>query len=232
MEYVVDRVDTMSTVFLGLTLGARDATTTSTIRFTQREYYQLFAYFNNIPELGRYLKYGNTPPLRDSADRIQEATLQCSNESSPQPNRRSDDQHHRNRDRHRHVWEKTLAAGLNWMPDKQLTAQVETAGRLDGKRVVDAGDKGDFGFYDKFSASAWIAPETTNGPIVTKAEDKEDGEGWGLYLVNGQLQVNLIKRKLDDSIRVETKNAIPAGRHHVTMSYNGSRMATGVQHLC
>ena len=41
--------------------------------------------------------------------------------------------------------------------------------------------------------------------------------------------MNLIKRKLDDSIRIETKNAIPAGRHHVAMTYDGSRMATGVR---
>ena len=207
-EYAVDRVDTMSTVFLGLTVGCARCHNHKYDPFTQREYYQLFAYFNNIPELGRYLKYGNTPPLVKAPtesqkkrlaelERVVAATEQAfacraTEIATAQA-----------------LWEKTLAAGLNWMPDKQLTAHVETAGRLDGKRVVDVGDKGAFGFYDKFSASAWIAPETPNGPIVTKAEDKEDGEGWGLYLVNGKLQVNLIKRKLDDSIRVETKNTIP-----------------------
>ena len=29
---------------------------------TQHEYYQVFAYFNNIPENGRALKEGNSPP--------------------------------------------------------------------------------------------------------------------------------------------------------------------------
>ena len=42
--------------------------------------------------------------------------------------------------------------------------------------------------------------------------------------------MNLIKRKLDDSIRVETKETVPLGAwHHVAMTYDGSRMATGVQ---
>ena len=62
VEYAVDRVDTMSTVFLGVTLGCARCHNHKYDPFTQREYYQLFAYFNNIPELGRYLKYGNTPP--------------------------------------------------------------------------------------------------------------------------------------------------------------------------
>ena len=28
--------------------------------FTQKEFYQLFAYFNNIPEAGKANKYGNS----------------------------------------------------------------------------------------------------------------------------------------------------------------------------
>ena len=68
MEYAVDRVDTMSTVFLGVTLGCARCHNHKYDPFTQREYYQMFAYFNNIPELGRYLKYGNTPPLREGSD--------------------------------------------------------------------------------------------------------------------------------------------------------------------
>src|SRR5262249_23836972 len=30
---------------------------------SQRDFYQLFAYFNNVPEKGRAVKYGNSPPL-------------------------------------------------------------------------------------------------------------------------------------------------------------------------
>ena len=31
--------------------------------FTQKEFYQVFAYFNNVPERGKAFKYGNSPPL-------------------------------------------------------------------------------------------------------------------------------------------------------------------------
>ena len=63
VEYVVDRVETTSTVFLGLTLGCARCHNHKYDPFKQKEFYQPFAYFNNIPELGRAMKYGNSPPL-------------------------------------------------------------------------------------------------------------------------------------------------------------------------
>src|SRR5205809_2779296 len=63
VEYVVDRVETTSTVFLGLTLGCARCHNHKYDPLTQKEFYQIFAYFNNVPELGRAMKYGNSPPL-------------------------------------------------------------------------------------------------------------------------------------------------------------------------
>ena len=48
-EYVVDRVDTVSTVFMGLTIGCARCHNHKYDPFTQKEYYQLYAYFNSIP---------------------------------------------------------------------------------------------------------------------------------------------------------------------------------------
>ena len=63
VEYVADRVDTTSTVFLGTTLGCARCHNHKYDPFTQKEFYQVFAYFNNVPELGRAYKYGNSPPM-------------------------------------------------------------------------------------------------------------------------------------------------------------------------
>ena len=52
VEYVVDRVETTSTVFLGLTLGCARCHNHKYDPFTQKEFYQVFAYFNNVPETG------------------------------------------------------------------------------------------------------------------------------------------------------------------------------------
>src|SRR5688500_1238580 len=52
VEYVVDRVDTTATVWQGLTLGCARCHDHKYDPFTQREYYQLYAYFNNVSESG------------------------------------------------------------------------------------------------------------------------------------------------------------------------------------
>src|SRR6202022_3723665 len=48
--YVIDRVNTTATVWLGLTLGCCQCHDHKYDPFTQKEYYQLFAYFNNTQD--------------------------------------------------------------------------------------------------------------------------------------------------------------------------------------
>ena len=62
-EYVADRVDTLGTVFLGITLGCARCHDHKYDPITQKEYYQLFAYFNNVPEFGTGPNNGNSPPF-------------------------------------------------------------------------------------------------------------------------------------------------------------------------
>jgi len=61
--YVIDRVNTTSTVWLGLTLGCCQCHDHKYDPFTQKEYYQLFAYFNNLPESGGVDAGGNAKPV-------------------------------------------------------------------------------------------------------------------------------------------------------------------------
>jgi hypothetical protein len=63
VEYVVDRVETTSTVWLGVTLGCARCHDHKYDPFRQKEFYQVFAYFNHVPERGRAIKVGNSPPL-------------------------------------------------------------------------------------------------------------------------------------------------------------------------
>src|SRR6185369_14264216 len=74
-EYVVDRVDTMSTVFLGLTGGCARCHNHKYDPITQKHYYQLFSYFNNIPENGKARRLGNSPPFIKAPTREQQPKL-------------------------------------------------------------------------------------------------------------------------------------------------------------
>ncbi len=51
-EYVADRVRTTSSVWMGLTAGCAQCHDHKFDPLTQREFYQLFAYFNQLPEKG------------------------------------------------------------------------------------------------------------------------------------------------------------------------------------
>ena len=53
VEYVVDRVETTATVWLGLTMGCARCHDHKYDPISQKEFYQVFAYFNNVPEHGR-----------------------------------------------------------------------------------------------------------------------------------------------------------------------------------
>ena len=62
-EYVADRVDTTSTVWLGLTMGCARCHDHKYDPIRQREYYQFYAFFNNASEKGLDGRFGNAEPI-------------------------------------------------------------------------------------------------------------------------------------------------------------------------
>jgi hypothetical protein len=62
VEYVADRVRTMGSAFLGLTLECARCHDHKYDPITQREYYSLTAFFNNIDEHGLYSHFTETAP--------------------------------------------------------------------------------------------------------------------------------------------------------------------------
>lgn len=76
IENVIDRVETTSTVWLGLTFGCARCHDHKYDPLSQREFYQLFAYFNNIGEkgIGRGVQANPTlkivSPLADFSEQL------------------------------------------------------------------------------------------------------------------------------------------------------------------
>ena len=75
-EYVVDRVDTASTVFMGLTMGCARCHSHKFDPISHREFYQMSAFFNSIDEDGHSFDQGNSPPFIKAPTREQQARLQ------------------------------------------------------------------------------------------------------------------------------------------------------------
>lgn len=63
VRYNVDRVETTSTVFMGMTLGCAVCHDHKYDPFTQREFYQLYAFFNSIAEAAMDGNASGPPPI-------------------------------------------------------------------------------------------------------------------------------------------------------------------------
>ena len=63
VEYVVDRVHTTATVFMGLTMKCARCHDHKFDPISQRDYYRFFAFFNSVPERGIDGAIGNAVPV-------------------------------------------------------------------------------------------------------------------------------------------------------------------------
>ena len=268
VEYVVDRVETTSTVWLGLTMGCARCHDHKYDPLSQREFYEMFAYFNNVPEKGRAFKYGNSPPYIPAPTDAQQRRLK-ELEVELAEARRKFEEHGPELDRLQASWEEALTSSslVNWSLsddlevayslDGHLAAEtpgvkppvarlldgvphfvpgpVGTAASFDDKRYVDAGTVAAFGTTDRFTLAAWVRPESTEGAILSKTQSEFEGEGqgsrgYGLFLRDGKIQLNLVVRWLDDALRVETVEALKPGEwRHVAATYDASFQAKGIR---
>ncbi|MGY8767112.1 MAG: DUF1553 domain-containing protein [Pirellulales bacterium] len=73
--YVVDRVTTTSTVWLGLTMSCAQCHDHKYDAISQKEFYSLYAIFNNITDRGLDGKWGNAIPFTSSPTSLQQQEL-------------------------------------------------------------------------------------------------------------------------------------------------------------
>jgi len=260
VEYVVDRVDTTSTVWLGLTMGCARCHDHKYDPIPQKDFYQVFACFNNIPENGRAIKEGNSPPLikaplpaqqaqlaqRDQQIRTAETKVAEMQSTLAEVQQEWAAMSHEDRAADWSITDGLVshlsfdgnltdtfrpAAGVfETSPGEYIAGPIGQAVKLESGSFVNAGDVGNFGYFDKFSIAAWINAAGPNGTIISRMTPVEEGDGYYVHLQNGRLQVNLVKRWLDDAIRVESHEPIPLNRWcHIAIVYDGSRVAAGIK---
>src|SRR5262249_11084975 len=151
-----------ATVWLGLTLGCAKCHDHKYDPVSQKEFYGVFAYFNNVPEKGKAIKYGNSPPFIKAPTRDQQEQFR-----TLQARLRAAEECWRAREPEAAAaqaqWEKTPPPGppLHWAPAECLVAHypldggkgrfvggapefvdgpVGRAAHLDGKRFLDWGN--------------------------------------------------------------------------------------------
>ena len=261
VEYVADRSETTSTVWLGLTVGCARCHDHKYDPIKQKEYYQLFAYFNNVPEKGLVYNFGNEEPYikAPTADQqhhldgldgnVKEAEARWQSLAPKVSNAQQ-------------KWERKVVRSKSpdWTVTEGLTFHSPLAGKgssvevggcakdeadcdlpvvdgpagkarqFDGKRFLESdGAVANFDYLQPFSFGAWIKPESNKGAILSHYEDYFEGQGHGLYLIDGKIRLQVIFRWTDIGLRVETVNPVKLKEwQHVLVTYDGKRKAAGV----
>jgi hypothetical protein len=221
VEYVADRTETTSTVWLGLTVGCARCHDHKFDPITQKDYYSLFAFFNNVPEKGFVWNFGNEEPVIKAPLPEQAAKLAELDRRVAELERRVP-----NTDKKQAKWERKLKKPLEWT----VTAGQQLHWAKGNPATVEKGPK--FDYRDPFTFSVRIRPETLVGKqaILSKGEDYWEGQQHGLYLIDGKVRLHVIFRWTDLGMRVETAEPIKAGEwQHIAVSYDGSMKAAGVR---
>ncbi|WP_238325897.1 DUF1553 domain-containing protein [Bryobacter aggregatus] len=251
VEYVIDRVETNSAVFLGLTMGCARCHNHKYDPTTQKEMYQFYAYFNNVPEHGRAMKYGNSPPLIAAPTQDQQAKLAQLDQSIEQARKAL-----RVSATQQQSWQTSLLKQpeQHWVPavdlkrklsfeDPEQTranagivrfvpGRIGKAVELDGTNYLDAGfEAANFDIEERFTIATWVySDKLPNGTLFSRMNDRLKGRGYGLEAREGKIHVHFTSEFADDAIRMDSEAVLqPKTWQHVTLTYNGSRMADGIK---
>ncbi|MFN7996866.1 MAG: DUF1553 domain-containing protein [Bryobacteraceae bacterium] len=134
VEYVVDRVETTSAVFLGATLGCARCHDHKYDPFKQKDFYSVFAYFDNVPERGKAFKYGNSPPVMaaptvDQQTKLQALDTKIAAAQSALAGREPEIA------RAQRAWERTLGSGpeQDWASERSMAVHLPFEGEIHGE---------------------------------------------------------------------------------------------------
>jgi len=248
-EYVADRVDTMATVWLGLTAGCARCHDHKFDPLKQKEYYQLFAFFNQVPEKG-LITEPNPAPLLSAPTLAQQQQLQILQRRHSDAQRRFKQVEptlHADLKR----WEMTAESTLPSAPSTDLDAYYDFDNRLidatgnwrpaeaRGTLKYEAGVQGTALAFDNaqhaelpagagpnidgpWTISLWARPTATSaGYLITKVEPM-GGRGLEIYWRKSHFAARLGPSR---SRALEASTTEPAAInewHHVVVAYDGA----------
>jgi len=235
VNYTRDRTETFSQVWLGLTTGCAVCHDHKFDAFTQREFYELSAFFNNTTQDAFDGNIKDTPPAvvvpqAEDAARWSEvlASIAASKTAAEARKKAA-----------RGEFDAWLA-GLKpetvdaMAPARELRLSVGLAPREGdaARQPFESLDAGDFEKDQPFSYGAWIKlpKEGATGAVIARMDDREDTHGWDLWVEGKRASMHLVHSWPTDALKVTTRDELPVETWtHVFVTYDGSAKASGAR---
>ncbi|MDA7915877.1 DUF1553 domain-containing protein [Verrucomicrobia bacterium] len=252
LENAVDRVDTTSTVWMGLTMGCARCHSHKFDPFTHKEYYQLLSFFNNVSESGRAIKFGNSEPWIHAPTPAQQRELRQLAETLE---KQRNDLETAQDNALKELPKLELDASLFMNPHltnglthhfsfnkKDPRVKVEKGGpvfregRFGKSATVGGGGQFNLGKLTafptehRFSVSFWLKPERLKEGAILSMESAGTGrKGLVVQLREGHLQFQIITRWIAGVSTLETLQPLKNEKWvHVTLINDGTQRARGM----
>ena len=254
VEYVVDRLDTTLTTWMGLTVGCSQCHDHKYDPISQRDFYRLFAFFNNGPEKG-LISADNPPPLitvaspeaKRSLSRLEASTVAARAQFASLKTRLA---------AQITTWESDTKKSLPGLPntDVLLYEPFDDSDFAAPSLLLGTGftfERGVRGKAARFDATQhlehpltqfdvdaawsigfWVKPDGSLSCLLSKIEPKGRRRGLEFLLQKGHVRVNLVEHWGARTIEIGTQGTLTSRQwNHVVITYDGSRAAAGMRVL-
>jgi hypothetical protein len=258
VAYVVDRVTTFGTAFLGQTFECSRCHDHKYDPITQKDFYRLFAFFQNIDECGQTTYFTNAMPVptlllsTDEQDkklaklRADIAAQEAYGAKLKAESRKGFDTwltHHRTGNAPVPGADASFsfddladpkAAGKPHDGPKATAGKVGKGAELNGDNGFEFPGVGHFHRAEPFSLALWVRPPGKHAPRAvvvhhSKAPVDAGSRGYELLLEDGHVAVGLHHMWPGNSLKVRTKAKLSANEwQHVAFTYDGSSRAAGL----
>ena len=257
VEYVSDRVHTMGTAFLGLTFECARCHDHRYDPISQREYYQLSDYFDDIEESGLYSHFTNATPTPAMALPNEQQSVALADAEAAVAAAEAEllEALQARRNLAQAVPDDDVEVLFDfdtWSEDRvspgvgaeNVAARMEGAfEKVDGVRGTGIRLNGDEGIRfsgvgawrrsDPFTVSMWLK---LDGPIEravllhrSRAWHDAASQGWQLLIEDGRLTAALVHFWPGDMAMVRSLDPLPIGEWvEVQLAYDGSSSAYGM----